>query len=363
MSAGDHANLVAVRAVSHVPRRGSGVRRWELTMATERRRPASRWLGALGALAAASLLLTACPAALAARAAVAAPAAPAAPAQGGPGRVAAAQRAICTAATKRYRRDAARMSREIRAVLLRQRSSVVALAAADGRTRITCGLRSRWHFHSASIVKVLILATLLHDLAVRHEHLTNRDVVLTTEMITESDNDAATALWDQDGIANLQHFLDLARMRHTVLGVAHWGLTEVTAQDEMTLLRLLAVHNRVLDRSSRGYALRLMADVIPSQRWGVPAGTPAGVKVHLKNGWLPDPELWVINSIGVFTQRHRVYRIVILTRDNPDMDYGVDTVQDLAEVINRGYNPGRKPAVAPSRPFPSWGIPDEPRPG
>jgi beta-lactamase class A len=254
------------------------------------------------------------------------------------------------------------MSREIRAVL-RRRSSVVALAAADGRTRITCGLRTGWHFHSASIVKVLILATLLHDLAVRHEHLSHRDVVLTTEMITESDNDAATALWDADGIANLRHFLDLARMRHTVLGVAHWGLTEVTAQDEMTLLRLLAVRNRVLDRPSRGYALKLMADVIPSQRWGVPAGVPAGVKVHLKNGWLPDPELWVINSIGVFTQPHRVYRIVILTRDNPDMDYGVDTVQDLAEVINRGYNPGRKPAVAPSRPFPSWGTPDEVLPG
>jgi beta-lactamase class A len=270
-----------------------------------------------------------------------------------------AQPAICTAATSRYRARAARMSRSI-ASALHGRSSIVGLAAADTRTGISCNLHSGWHFHSASIVKVIILGTLLHDLGVRHHYLTPEQVTLTTEMITESDNAAATALWDEDGMRNLRHFLHLARMVHTTLGQdGYWGLTRVTAHDEMLLLNLLTTKNSVLDRPSRAYALKLMADVIPSQRWGVPAGAPAGVTVHVKNGWLPDPDLWVINSIGAFTSHDRVYRIVVLTRDNPSMDYGVDTVQGVAEVINRDLNPGQKPAVLPSAPFSSWGTADE----
>jgi hypothetical protein len=266
---------------------------------------------------------------------------------------------ICTTPRRRYRRAAARMSRGIEAAL-RGRSSVAAVTVADTRTGITCQLHPGWHFHSASIVKVIILETLLHDLGVRHRYLTREQITLTTEMITESDNDAATTLWNEDGMANLRRFLDLAKMTHTELDEdGYWGLTRVTAQDEMLLLRLLTVRSAVLDYTSRQYALRLMAHVIPAQRWGVPAGAPAGVTVHVKNGWLPDPVRWVINSIGVFTSRHRVYRIAVLTRNNPNMDYGVDTVQGVAEVINADLNPGRKPAVLPSAPYPSWGTPDE----
>jgi beta-lactamase class A len=265
----------------------------------------------------------------------------------------------CTSTVRKYRKLASRMTRGITAAM-QDRESFTGLAVADTRTGITCKYRPLWHFHSASIVKVIILGTLLHDLSVRHHYLTAAQLTLTKEMITESDNAAATKLWDEDGMHNLQHFLDLARMKHTELGQdGYWGLTEVTAPDEMLLLNLLTTKNTVLDKPSRDYALKLMSEVIGSQRWGVPAGAPADVTVHVKNGWLPDPVLWVINSIGTFTSHHRVYRIVVLTRDNPNMDYGVDTVQAIAEVVNHDLNLGKKPAVAPSAPFPSWGQPDE----
>jgi hypothetical protein len=68
----------------------------------------------------------------------------------------------------------------------------------------------------------------------------------------------------------------------------------------------------------------------------VPAALAADVTAHLKNGWLPDPSLWVVNSIGDFTRaRGGDYSIAILTMDNPDMDYGVATVEAVATVINR----------------------------
>ena len=68
----------------------------------------------------------------------------------------------------------------------------------------------------------------------------------------------------------------------------YWGLTQVTAHDEMLLLELLTRPNSVLTAASRAYQLGLMARVISSQRWGTPAGAPGGVTVHVKNGWLPD---------------------------------------------------------------------------
>lgn len=273
--------------------------------------------------------------------------------------VASAPVAICTSATRKHRKVAARMSRGIAAALA-GRSSIVGLAVADTRTGVTCKFHQRRHFHSASIVKVVILGALLRHLMVRHRFLSPEQVTLTTEMITESSNAAATRLWDELGRRRLQRFLDLAKMTHTTLGPGgYWGLTRATAHDELLLLKVLKSKDSVLDKPSRRYALSLMARVIPSQRWGVTAGAPDDMTAHLKNGWLPDPVRWVINSIGIFTGHHRNYRIVVLTRDNPDMTYGVDTIQHVAEIINHELNPDATTVTPPSAPYPSWGIPDE----
>jgi hypothetical protein len=53
-------------------------------------------------------------------------------------------------------------------------------------------------------------------------------------------------------------------MNETQLGQdGYWGLTQVTAHDEMLLLELLDEPNPVLDGASRGYELGLMSQVIP----------------------------------------------------------------------------------------------------
>jgi hypothetical protein len=63
------------------------------------------------------------------------------------------------------------------------------------------------------------------------------------------------------------------------------------------------------------------------------------VTVHVKNGWLPNPRLWVVNSIGAFTSDDGVYKIVVLSQDNPDMTDGVALVQGVAAVVNRALAP------------------------
>jgi hypothetical protein len=269
---------------------------------------------------------------------------------------------ICASA--RHPALAARLSSGIIAAL-RGRSSAVGLTVDDRVTGVTCRLHPHWHIDSASVVKVTILSALLRKLQEERLSLTAEQRELATEMITVSDNNAASALWAETGRPSLQHFLDLAGMRETQLGPGgYWGLTQITAHDELTLLSLLTSKNSVLSAASCGYVLNLMAHVVSSQRWGVPAGAPADVTVHVKNGWLPQPtHAWRINSVGSFSGHGRDYMIVVLTWDNPTMTYGVNTVQAVAEVINRMLNPGVTAVIPPSKPYPSWGTPDEEIPG
>src|SRR5215469_12098776 len=137
----------------------------------------------------------------------------------------------------------------------------------------------------------------------------------------------------------MRRFLRRADMGHTDLNAA-WGLTLITAQDELTLLHLLTNPGKVLGKNSRNYVLWLMAHVISTERWGVPAGAPGNVTVHVKNGWLPYPKAadWNINSIGAFTGKNIGYQIVILTgpaASGQTESYGIQTVQDAAQVINK----------------------------
>jgi Beta-lactamase enzyme family len=271
---------------------------------------------------------------------------------------AAASPALC--ASSSHPALAARIGRAI-AAARRSRVSFVAVEVDDPGAGLLCRLDSASHFDSASVVKATILGSLVRRAQQQHRPLTRTERALAWAMITRSDNNAASALWASLGRARLQHFLNLAGMTHTVLGPGGaWGLTRITAADETRLLWLLLTPNRVLGTSARDYALALMADVIPAQRWGVPAGAPRSLVVHVKNGWLPlAPYGWRINSIGGFTGHGSRYSIVVLTQDNPTMAYGVGTVEAIARAVNRDLNPGAVARVPLSVIPPSQQTPDE----
>ena len=224
------------------------------------------------------------------------------------------------------------------------RVSFVAVTVDDPGLGLACRLDSTLHFYSASVVKVTILGTLLRKAQEQHRFLTQTENALAWAMITRSDNNAASALWADDGRFYLQHFLNLAGMTDTILGPGGvWGLTLITASDETLLLRLLLRPNTALSTASRDYALSLMSQVIPAQRWGVPAGAPRRLTVHLKNGWLPMPAHgWRVHSIGCFTGRRGGYSIVVLTQNNPSMAYGIHTIEAIARVIHRDLNPVKR---------------------
>jgi hypothetical protein len=249
-----------------------------------------------------------------------------------PGARAAAGPAVCVSAA--HPLLAARMSGDITRAL-RGRRSAVGLAAADPGLGLSCRLDAGGHFVAASAIKVTILSALLLKTG-GAGHLTAAQRSLARAMVTQSSNTAADRLWAEVGISGMQRFLNRAGMMQTRLNDA-WGLTELTAADEVTLLRLLTSPGPVLTPASRSYVLTLMAQVIASQRWGTPAGIGAGIAVHVKNGWLPYPtgRDWRVNSLGTFAGPGTAYQMAVLTSGNPSMAYGIDTIQGAARVINR----------------------------
>ena len=306
---------------------------------------------AAGALLAASLLV---PATLGAAPAAAATAAP---------DTATTTVGLVTCTSASHPAIAARLASDIWAAR-RARSDSVALAVEDPILGVSCTLSGAARFDSASVVKVTILGALLRKALDQHRYLTATEASRARVMITQSANNAASALWAELGRTYIQHFLSLAGMSQTTPGPGgYWGLTQITARDETRLLQLLLVPNTVLSNNSRAYARGLMTQVISSQRWGVPAGAPAGVVVHVKNGWLPRATHgWRIHSIGAFTSSRGWYTIVVLTQDNPTMTYGVNTIQNIARVIHRDLNPWATsftaaPALAPSTLTPAERIP------
>ncbi len=271
---------------------------------------------------------------------------------------------VCQSST--HKALAAKMSGDIQKAVQDRRAEtpVVAVRADDPSLGIHCSLHGRRHFDSASVVKTIILAALEHKKHAEHGWLTRQEKALARLMITQSDNNAATALWNDVGMHWLQRFLNLAGMDETHLNVA-WGLTQITADDETVLLDLLLLHNPVLTLKARNYELRLMSQVIPSQRWGVTAGAPASYTAHVKNGWAPLPDVnspWWINSTGCFTRGSQYYTMVVLTEGNADETVGVQTIEHIAHRINRDLNPGAKDLLPYSKPSPSWNRPDEPVP-
>ncbi|OIJ90519.1 serine hydrolase [Streptomyces monashensis] len=249
---------------------------------------------------------------------------------------------------------AVKLQKDITAALA-NRKGTVALGVYDRGTNTTCTLRATSSYDSASTVKVTVLATLLWDAKKHNRYLTSTETKLATAMITKSDNAATSTLWKQLGLTKIKGFLSAAGMTKTVPGTGgYWGLTQENVTDEQKLLKLVTAKNSVLSDNSRAYILKLMGEVISAQRWGTPAGAPATVAVHVKNGWLQRATHgWRVHSLGTFDGAGHDYMMSVLTQDNATMDYGVTTIQNVAKVIHKDLVPtttATKVYVPTSRP-------------
>ncbi|MGH3156084.1 MAG: serine hydrolase [Streptosporangiaceae bacterium] len=229
---------------------------------------------------------------------------------------------------------------------LTTRQGTVSVAVYDIHTRQSWSLGQGSPQAEASIVKVDILATLLAERGNSGTSLPDGDRSLAAQMIEDSDNDAATSLWNAvGGAARIRAFNTEAGLARTTPSSCvdcpgfpwpGWGLTTTVPTDQLALLRALVGPRPPLTSADGEYALSLMESVTPSQRWGVSAGIPSGVTVALKNGWLPLNNAgtdWQINSIGWISGRGRDYLMAALSTANPDEQYGIDTISRLGTMV------------------------------
>lgn len=231
---------------------------------------------------------------------------------------------------------ATKLQKDITAALV-NRKGTIAVGLYDRSTNTTCSLRASSSYDSASVVKVTVLATLLWDAKKHNRYLTDTEASLAKAMITKSDNTATSKLWKQLGLTKIKGFLSAAGMTKTVPGAnGYWGLTQINVTDEQKLLKLITAKNSVLSDNSRAYILKLMGQVISSQRWGTPYGVPSGVSWHVKNGWLQrSTHGWRVHSVGTFNGGGHDYMITVLTWGNSTMNYGITTIQGVAKVIHK----------------------------
>jgi Beta-lactamase enzyme family len=229
------------------------------------------------------------------------------------------------------------------------RDGVVLAAVYDVRTGQTWQLGQGKPQDEASVVKLDVLETLLAQRGRSGTELSASDRSLAEQMIEDSSNDAATSLWDEvGGAGGIRSFNTSAGLADTVPSTCvncpgfpwpGWGLSTTLPGDQLTLLRTLVEPNSLLTSTERSYALSLMENVTPEQRWGVSGGVPAQATVALKNGWLPLTSAsndWQINSVGWISGSGRDYLIAVLSTGNPTEQYGIDTIDQLSAMVWNG---------------------------
>lgn len=191
---------------------------------------------------------------------------------------------------------------------------------------------------TASIIKVNILALLLYQ----HQEsggLSTEDSEEATSMIEYSDNDDATDLWnDVGGKEEVAEFDKKIGMRATTPNW-DWGLTTTTPGDQLTLLKLIALPNKILDNASRAYAQNLMEHVVSYERFGLGWGTPSAAVVAMKDGWYPEASGWQTNTIGFVHSGGRFYLVSVMGAHEPSQVYGEDTLTDVSRLIWRVLRP------------------------
>ncbi|WP_327398764.1 class A beta-lactamase-related serine hydrolase [Streptomyces sp. NBC_01288] len=196
-------------------------------------------------------------------------------------------------------------------------------------------------YDTASIIKVDVLAALLLRAQDAGRGLTGQERTRAEAMIERSDNDAASALWREIGLApGLEAVNKRLGLSATVGGAGGtWGLTRTTVSDQIRLLRAVftddttsSATGSVLTTTSRNYIRTLMTRIAAGQSWGVSAASDSGAGWALKNGWLQRSTtgLWDINSVGRVTSGTHHYLVAVLSDGNTSMTGGIAAVEHAA---------------------------------
>lgn len=219
----------------------------------------------------------------------------------------------------------------------------VAAAVEDVSSGCRFRLGATDGFPMASTVKAEVLGTaLLQQQDAGVTTVAGWLAGLATPMITESDNGATDALYDDIGGATaLQAGGRRLGLNATDNTSYDWGGSATTPDDQLAMLHSLLIGGGALGPAGVAYARSLLSSVDPVEAWGVSGGAPTGASVFLKNGWLFNDGtswgpggLWRVNSIGMVQLANgRQYTIAVYGNEWSTMDAGVAAIESLSRRV------------------------------
>jgi beta-lactamase family protein len=210
----------------------------------------------------------------------------------------------------------------------RSRKGVVAFAVLDTRSKRARGLRRTVRFRSASVVKGMMLVSVLRLAGKRR--LSEAERSLLWPMITTSDNDAASVIYSRVGADGLRRVARAAKMRRFSPSSV-WGASQITAADQA---RFFLRIDKLVPRAHRRYARKVLSSITKEQRWGIaPVARRKHLKAFFKGGWVPG----ITHQVALLERRRTGNRIAlaVLTRDGPSMTYGEETIEGIAARVLR----------------------------
>ena len=86
----------------------------------------------------------------------------------------------------------------------------------------------------------------------------------------------------------------------------------------------------LIPKRHRDYAMHLLTQIVRWQRWGIPPVAPGGWKLHFKGGWSGAPS-WRVNQVMLLRRPPRRFSVAILTREQPSMAYGEQSIEGVAK--------------------------------
>ena len=218
----------------------------------------------------------------------------------------------------------------------RHRPGDVSFAIIGPSSRLR-GFRKSRTAPAASTIKAMLLAAYLRQPSVRRRRLVAADRALLEPMIRASDNAAAAQVAAVVG-DRVERLARAARMRDFQwVWEPGWigGQSQISARDQA---RFFLRYPRYLPKRHRRFARRLLASIVPWQRWGIADARPRGWRLYFKGGWgIADDGVGVVNHQLAFLERGDCrIGLAILTEHNASTTDGAETQRGIARRLLQG---------------------------
>jgi len=207
---------------------------------------------------------------------------------------------------------------------VQRREGTVSFAIVDETGKLR-GRNEHALFPSASVVKSMLLAAELRRLDEAGVPLDAATEATLESMITISDNDAATAIYERVGDEGLYDVAERVGMEDFQVSIS-WGYAQISAADMALMFSRL---ERALPPRYEKLGKDLLGSIVPEQSWGIPAVANAW-NVRFKGGWRSTEAGQLVSQAAELRDGGRELAIAVLTDGQPSMEYGIETVEGVA---------------------------------